>query len=110
MARFYGTIQGARGPASRLGHKNSGLEVTAQSYNGDVCVFLGVTENDEDNAAICIRDHSSRTTDIVLYNGPLTKLREGGKVELMRNWWKTASKKERQEFMVGIAKEALKGE
>jgi hypothetical protein len=33
MAQFRGTIQGFRGPASRLGSKDSGLQVTANGWN-----------------------------------------------------------------------------
>lgn len=38
MAQFRATIQGARGMASRLGHKNSGLHVTANGWNAGVTV------------------------------------------------------------------------
>jgi hypothetical protein len=33
MAQFYGTLQGARGPASRLGHKSSGLTADVNGWN-----------------------------------------------------------------------------
>ena len=36
MAQFYGTVKGARGEASRLGHKSSGLTTVAASYYGAV--------------------------------------------------------------------------
>lgn len=42
MARFYGTVQGGRGEASHLVHKNSGLRVSARSYSGDVNIELFV--------------------------------------------------------------------
>lgn len=72
MARFYGTIQGARGPASRLGHPGSGLQVTAQSYQGDIVVGFSAV-GDEDHVWIEVRDHSNRR-GVCLYNGPVRAL------------------------------------
>ena len=40
MAAFYGTVKGNRGEASRTGSKDSGIETTAQSYDGSVNVRL----------------------------------------------------------------------
>ncbi len=40
MAQFYGTLQGARGQASRLGNKQSGLNVSAASWSGRISVRL----------------------------------------------------------------------
>ena len=40
MAQFWGTIKGARGEASRLGHKSSGLDTYAASWEGAVSVRL----------------------------------------------------------------------
>lgn len=42
MAHFYGTIKGARGEASRLGSKASGLKVVAASWDGAIEVVLDV--------------------------------------------------------------------
>lgn len=39
MAQFRGTIQGNRGEASRLGTKNSGLDVTCNGWHGGVSVY-----------------------------------------------------------------------
>jgi len=60
MARFYGTIQGARGPASRLGNGSSGLTVTAQSFNGDICVHFGTSSRDpnRDHVNVYARTHA----------------------------------------------------
>lgn len=49
MARFYGQVQGARGPASRLGHKD--LEVVAASWGGAVRTTL-FTRGKEDWAKV----------------------------------------------------------
>ena len=45
MAQFMGTVQGAKGEASRLGTKKSGLHVTANAWRAGVTV---VGDNDED--------------------------------------------------------------
>lgn len=81
MARYYGTIQGARGPTSRLGHASSGLRVTAQSFQGDVVVEFstdgsGLHEGD-DVVNIYVRPHSGSSGNTVgLYYGPIKKLLE----------------------------------
>lgn len=40
MAHFYGTVRGGRGTASRLGHKNTGLMTTAQTWQHTVTTRL----------------------------------------------------------------------
>ncbi len=44
MAQFRGTLEGARGSASRLGHATSGLVVTARGW--DVGVRVEATHED----------------------------------------------------------------
>lgn len=39
MAQFRGTIEGARGGASRLGHKSGGITVTANGWDDGVKVY-----------------------------------------------------------------------
>lgn len=73
MARFYGTIQGGRGQATRLGHANSGLHVTAQSYNGDVVVDLRAEGDRRDDAYIYVRGHGA-SGQYTLYAGDVSKL------------------------------------
>ncbi|HEV2660139.1 MAG TPA: hypothetical protein VGU68_06025 [Ktedonobacteraceae bacterium] len=74
MARFYGTIQGQRGPTSRLGSVNSGLQITAQSYSGDVVVNLMVNaKTDEDWVSIHAREHGTGVS-AMLYYGPIKPL------------------------------------
>ena len=36
MAKFYGTVQGCRGEATRLGTSNSGMRASVQSYDGSI--------------------------------------------------------------------------
>ena len=72
MARFYGTVEGGRGVATRLGHASSGLKVTAQSYTGDVHVRMFV-KDDEDWVYIRVQDHNGNN-DRLMYRGPIAKL------------------------------------
>ncbi len=53
MAQFRATIEGTRGPASRLGTKDSGLLVTANGWNIGVRVDLDHI-NGEDIITICL--------------------------------------------------------
>lgn len=57
MAKFYGTIQGNRGLATRCG--NARLKSTAQSYDGSVIVILTYNTENELNVCIEIDDDSS---------------------------------------------------
>jgi hypothetical protein len=45
MAHFYGTMQGNRGKSTRCATKNSGLTVTAASWDGAVSVSLSYNES-----------------------------------------------------------------
>lgn len=71
MSHFYGTLQGARGEATRCGTKSSGLIVKAASWQGAVSVTL--TEiNGVDYATVdLIHWHGAGTTKR-LYNGPIS--------------------------------------
>ena len=57
MAKFYGTIQGARGPATRLGHKS--IKAAAQSYDGSVITELSY---DEDKLMVRVSTSKDSTT------------------------------------------------
>lgn len=67
MARFYGTVQGSRGEATRLGH--SELYVTAQSFSGDIVVKMHRGKDDIDRVHIYARDHSGGGYGHTLYQG-----------------------------------------
>lgn len=90
MAHFRGVIQGARGAASRLGHRR--LETVAQAWGGQVCVTLwqetlGDTPGDyvhvyvEGNGAT----YGDEGEKFSLYYGPLAKLRTRGMAEAFRS-------------------------
>lgn len=65
MAHFYGTVQGARGPTSRLGHHE--LYVTAQSFEGDIIVVLQRTDAG-DMMELRVRTHGHSSSEC-LYRG-----------------------------------------
>ncbi len=74
MAHFRGTIKGARGPASRLGTKSSGLVVTAASWQGAVEVYLQES-NGTDYARVMLTKHHGAGTERILYFGPVSGIR-----------------------------------
>lgn len=75
MAHFYGVLQGARGEASRLGHKSSGLRATAASWQGAVRTEL-YEKDGEDYALVQLLPWRGQGTNKVLYDGPVSG-REG---------------------------------
>jgi len=70
MAHFYGTLQGARGQASRLGTRNSGLRIEACSWQGKVTVRL-YTCNGVDHARVELGRHHGHGGQATLYDGPV---------------------------------------
>lgn len=60
MAHFRGTIQGARGEASRLGHKTSGLTTTNNGWHQGVKVRAWVDGEGHDIHDIIITGGSDR--------------------------------------------------
>lgn len=73
MARFYGSVQGNRGQATRLGHTT--LDVSAQSYNGDIRVQLYDHEG-TDWCRIWAEVHKNRGggDTFTIYCGPISDL------------------------------------
>lgn len=73
MAPFYGTVQGHRGEATRLGH--GGLLVTAQSYAGDIVVRMHRDKDDVEHVTISCRPHDGGS-GFCLYDGKVADLRD----------------------------------
>lgn len=72
MAHFYGTLQGARGEATRLGTKNSGIHTTTCSYQGKVRVVLDFDEKTgKDIATISLAKHMGSGVEYTLFEGPV---------------------------------------
>jgi len=75
MAQFYGTVQGQRGTASRLGHKSSGLQVVAASWAGAVRVALSHdARTGLDMARVTLGEWRGQgpSPAIVLFDGPVS--------------------------------------
>lgn len=69
MARFRGTVSGNRGTASRLGHPQDGLTVTANGWNSGVHVDL-YDEDGEDRCRIYFTGGSNGGGQVLVYDGP----------------------------------------
>ena len=73
MAQFWGTIKGARGEASRLGHKASGLDTYAASWQGAVSVRLWHdATTGRDMAQVELTTHHGAGVHRSLYRGPVS--------------------------------------
>lgn len=72
MARFYGTVKGNRGTASRLGHTTGGLRVLARSWNGSIETLLYDREGEDWATVLLIAGDGHPTT---LFRGPLREYR-----------------------------------
>ena len=73
MAHFYGTLQGARGEATRLGHKSTGVTTRAASWAGCVRVELWHDEEtDTDWARVSLEPWHGEGRQATLYVGPVS--------------------------------------
>ena len=70
MAHFYGRLKGARGEATRCGHKSSGLYIAAASWQGSVRVTL-YERDGIDYATVYLDPWQGIGTHRVLYEGPV---------------------------------------
>ena len=71
MAHFYGVLKGARGQATRLGHKGSGLHTVAASWKGAVRVDLFMIDG-EDWAEVRLIPWHGAGVYKTLYRGPVS--------------------------------------
>lgn len=79
MAHFRGIVQGARGQASRLGHRR--LETVAQAWGGQIVVVLWretLGDTPGDYVCISVEANGAMCGERVLYYGPLSELRAHG--------------------------------
>lgn len=75
MAMFYGSVQGARGEATRLGHSNTGLRASAQSWAGSVIVNIYHNIADDKICVdISVAPGSAKSGGFTLYSGPIQNL------------------------------------
>lgn len=59
MSKFYGSIQGNRGAATRGGSRASGIKGSCQSHDGSVITYLDYDGNDNLMVTIEVSDKSS---------------------------------------------------
>ena len=74
MAHFRGTVSGGRTQASRLGHKSTGLETTAASWQGAAHVRVWHdASSGTDMVVVALTQHHGAgvSPDVVLYRGPV---------------------------------------
>lgn len=71
MAHFYGTLQGARGEASRLGHASSGLQTVAASWQGAVKTSL-YERDGVDMARVELMPWRGQGCSRTIYDGPVS--------------------------------------
>ena len=76
MAHFIAKISGARGPASRLGTKNSGITAIVASWQGAVyvCVHHDAVSG-QDIATVALTKWHGAGENLTLYEGPVGGLR-----------------------------------
>lgn len=71
MARFYGSIQGCRGEATRLGGADSGLTAIAASWSGAVKAEFYADNEDRDCVIVSLIPWHGRGPSRTLYCGPI---------------------------------------
>jgi hypothetical protein len=91
MARFYGSLQGRRGEATRLGDGVSGLRVEACCWNGKLVVNLGTDDENKGRKDEVKRDvvtiradthGSSRNPTGYVFSGTFEELGQ------LISWWR----------------------
>lgn len=70
MAHFYGTVQGNRGDAARMGSIHSGFSAVAASFQGAVDVHLYHVDG-VDKARIRLKPWQGAGVERTLYDGPV---------------------------------------
>ena len=65
MAKFYGSVVGNRGEATRLGH--SRIKTAARSWDGSVVTELTYNENNELMVCVSTADYSSSLGTQIFY-------------------------------------------
>lgn len=71
MAHFYGSIQGTRGEATRLGSKQAGLRTVAAAWGGACVVELYVDKAGVDCVTVRLRKWQGSGVERTIYDGPV---------------------------------------
>lgn len=74
MSKFYGMVQGSRGPATRGGHHS--IKASCQSYKGSVITELSYNENDELMVEVSIDKDKSTSYGSLLFRGTFNEFVE----------------------------------
>ena len=67
MSKFYGSIQGNRGAATRGGSLASGIKGSVQSYDGSVITYLDYNENGDLVVTVDVSRSSSSYGSTIFY-------------------------------------------
>lgn len=70
MSHFYGQIHGSRGPATRCGHKASGVDAYVASWDGRL-ESEAYVQDGIDYVRVGFRPHHGTGTIKTLYDGPI---------------------------------------
>jgi hypothetical protein len=94
MAQFHAVIQGARGEASRLGSKQSGIVAHIQSWEGQVNVVMYHASNaNRDMVRVSLAPHAhDGGASVLLYEGPCDAWRHAHERRLTLAPWQRASR------------------
>jgi hypothetical protein len=84
MARFFGSVKGKRGEATRLGSRVSGLDMYAASWCGAIHVRLYAVEA-ADYVTVRMVPWKGRGTEVVLYDGPVGRYAPTQLLQAARN-------------------------
>jgi hypothetical protein len=74
MAHFYGNLKGSRGEATRCGTANSGLSVSARSWQGSVHLALYVNADGVTRCRILASTGSTSHPEATLWDGDIIEL------------------------------------
>jgi hypothetical protein len=78
MAHFYGTVEGNRGQASRLGSKVNGLTTTAASWQGAVVVYMRHNKGTgKDTVFVTLQEWEGQGVYRILYKGTIDGIADG---------------------------------
>lgn len=77
MSTLYGSLQGARGEATRCGTKSSGMRASVQSWNGSLVSYMSLDENEKPIIRLYISEHSTGSSwgASLVFSGTLEELK-----------------------------------
>lgn len=76
MAKFYGTIQGNRGKATKTGSRASGFRASCQSWDGSIIVTVREDKDGETRLNISFSEYSESYGGRTIIDASVDELRE----------------------------------